>query len=542
MNKFYFFLYCLQFVHSMQVTTQSSSDVESRASTPCSTVFKSSTPKQTKMKQFVDKMNPAESEKIDMALAEFFFGCNIPLHTVQSEYFKAFVRTLRPSYSVPTRRKLSDALLDKEHAKITRRNQEMVVKMDKQASLLIDGWQNSSANRHNLVCMLATAEDHKILLESYDISEIGETSEQMVQLVKKAVIFAKEKYDCDVYCVVSDNAPNMTCTGRQLQPELMYTTCNSHTGNLLAKDVIGIKKYDAVMTKVMKVQKEFRKPGLASKLTKAGGKKPVLFSAIRFASMRNMNESFVHNLPIMKKICAEEDTDETDADDSTKRPDSSVVKLLFNSEFIDSVKHLLSLLDPIAKLINVCQKSEASVADAVEEWIDLLAEAPNELKVVIEKRIKKSNVFNDYTLSANYFHPIYRGQKLNATQRKQVDDYIFGVLDGNGLESSRLFNSEEGTFSSLKRKGITSPKTYWYFAQKQGHTDLATLATKLMKIPASTCQLERLFSNWGFVHSDNRNRLSPERSKMLTNIYFTLRSTDTIDEEEDDDNDEIECA
>lgn len=151
-------------------------------------------------------------------------------------------------------------------------------------------------------------------------------------------------------------------------------------------------------------------------------------------------------------------------------------------------------------------------------------------------------VFNDYTLSANYFHPIYRGQKLNATQRKQVDDYIFGVLDGNGLESSRLFNSEEGTFSSLKRKGITSPKTYWYFAQKQGHTDLATLATKLMKIPASTCQLERLFSNWGFVHSDNRNRLSPERSKMLTNIYFTLRSTDTIDEEEDDDNDEIECA
>lgn len=31
---------------------------------------------------------------------------------------------------------------------------------------------------------------------------------------------------------------------------------------------------------------------------------------------------------------------------------------------------------------------------------------------------------------------------------------------------------------------------------------------------------------------ENRNRLLPERSKMLTNIYFTLRSTDKIDEED----------
>lgn len=132
----------------------------------------------------------------------------------------------------------------------------------------------------------------------------------------------------------------------------------------------------------------------------------------------------------------------------------------------------------------------------------------------------------------------YRGKKLNAEQRKQVDDYVFEALDADGLESYRLFNSEEGTFASLKRKGITSPKTYWYLALNQGHKNLAMFAIKLLKIPASTCQLERLFSNWSFIHNDNRNRLLPIRSKMLLNISFTLRSNDTIIEEEEGYDDE----
>lgn len=487
-------------------------------------------------------MTPRDREKIDMALAEFFFACNVPLHTVDSQYFKTFVQALRPSYSPPCRRTLSYALLDKEHTKIVQRNQEIVVKMNKQAVLLIDGWSNSSANRHNLVCMLATAEDHKILLESYDISETGESSEQLVQIVDKAVILAKEKYDCEVYGVVSDNAPNMTCTGRHIQPELMYTTCNSHTANLLAKDVIEVRKYDSVLQKVMKVQKEFRKPGLESKLTKAGGKKPVLYSKIRFASSRNAMLSFLDNLAVMKKISVDENDDEHDVDESSKNPDANVIQLLFKVDFVDSVKHLLTLLDPIAKLINVCQKSNVSIALATEAWIDLSADGPKEIMAMVQNRIKKSNVFNDYSLAANCVHSVYRGKRLNAAQKKQVDDYMFNALDAKGLESWRQFKLEEGTFASLKRKGITSPVTYWYYAESQGHNELASLATKLLKIPASTCQLERLFSNWGFIHNDNRNRLTPERSKQLTDIYFTLRSTDTIDEEEDEDDDEQENA
>ena len=65
-----------------------------------------------------------------------------------------------------------------------------------------------------------------------------------------------------------------------------------------------------------------------------------------------------------------------------------------------------------------------------------------------------------------------------------------------------------------------------------GHRKLAELAMDYLKISASTAQLERLFPNWAFVHSD---RLSPETSKKLLNTYFTLRSSEEIIDEEPDD-------
>lgn len=427
-----------------------------------------------------------------------------------------------------TVKKLADSLLQQEHSKIEYKNNELILKMDNEAALLIDGWTNSNANRHYLACMLATAEDQKVFLEAYDISESGESSENLVELVEKCIALAKEKYNCDVYSLVSDNAPNMTCTGRQMQPELIYTTCHSHTANLLAKDLMGVKKNDAILAKIMKVQKEFRKPGFESQLLHVGGKKPVLYSVIRFASARNAIRSFLDNVPSMKKVAANEN------ENSNKRLEQSVAKLLFNVSFLDSAKNLLAALDPIAKLINVCQKSKTSIADAIEEWIELLSETPEEMKYLVESRMTKCNIFNKYSMTANYLHPVYGGKNLTNEQQKQVDEYVFISLESNGLESHRLFKRGEGVFNIMKRKNIESTNTYWYYAAQQGHGDLASFAKKLLKIPASTCQLERLFSNWSFIHSETRNRLLPDRSKMLMNIYFTLRSRDIIEEEEDE--------
>lgn len=225
---------------------------------------------------------------------------------------------------------------------------------------------------------------------------------------------------------------------------------------------------------------------------------------------------------------------DAEIDENATQPKATISAILFDAGFIESVKNLISLLNPVAELTNFCQKSTSSAADAAEKWLQLCETDSSELRTFTEKRMKKSKVLNTVTMTANYFHPIYRGQKLNEEQKQNVERYIFDQLDADGLESCRKFDKNEDLFASLNKKNLVSPNTYWHYASELGHKELAQFAMKFLKIPASTAQLERLFSNWSYIHNDIRNRLSNETSKKLTNIYFTLRSADKIADEDSD--------
>lgn len=83
--------------------------------------------------------------------------------------------SLRPAYNPPSRRQLSGKLLDKVHEKIVTRKERSIDRSGKQMSLLVDGWQISSSNRHNVVFMLAIAENEKLFLESFDFPSTRET-------------------------------------------------------------------------------------------------------------------------------------------------------------------------------------------------------------------------------------------------------------------------------------------------------------------------------------------------------------------------------
>lgn len=54
-----------------------------------------------------------------------------------------------------------------------------------------------------------------VMLESFDTSADRDTTENMVNIVKKSVDLAKERYDAEVYACVTDNARNMTSMGAQ---------------------------------------------------------------------------------------------------------------------------------------------------------------------------------------------------------------------------------------------------------------------------------------------------------------------------------------
>lgn len=67
---------------------------------------------------------------------------------------------------------------------------------------------------------------------------------------------------------------------------------------------------------------------------------------------------------------------------------------------------------------------------------------------------------------------------------------------------------------------------------------MADFALKLISIPASSAEVERVFSNWKFVHSTLRNKLEFKKSKKLVEIYYNLNKGNS-DEPDDSDEDDF---
>lgn len=131
-------------------------------------------------------------------------------------------------------------------------------------------------------------------------------------------------------------------------------------------------------------------------------------------------------------------------------------------------------------------------------------------------------------LASNILHPKYRGQsfKDNLQYNNQAETFLKENLDSTGQEDLNSYLKEEGIFKILLEKKFQNPIIFWSSAESH-HPELSSLALKLLKIPSSTAALERLFSQWKYVHNKIRNRLSVETSTKLIYIYYTISMRDS---------------
>nr|CAI5839819.1 unnamed protein product [Callosobruchus analis] len=93
--------------------------------------------------------------------------------------------------------------------------------------MIIDGWKNENSNSKNVTVLLHSASGKAVFLENCDFSTEKETGEKLSEIIELSKKIAMDKYGTTVYCVVSDNATNMTKMGRIT--DILHLTCNSHT-------------------------------------------------------------------------------------------------------------------------------------------------------------------------------------------------------------------------------------------------------------------------------------------------------------------------
>ena len=74
------------------------------------------------------------------------------------------------------------------------------------------------------------------------------------------------------------------------------------------------------------------------------------------------------------------------------------------------------------------------------------------------------------------------------------------------------------------------PVVWWQGVKKYVSSDLADRAITLLSCPPSSASIERVFSNFGVIHSKMRNRLGNKKAPKLVFCYRMLRGDKEIDE------------
>lgn len=211
---------------------------------------------------------------------------------------------------------------------------------------------------------------------------------------------------------------------------------------------------------------------------------------------------------------------------------TETINYVYDEPFNDAVKEQIAIMDPICKLIQNCQSLNYSISDAYEGWQKIiLSEEFND----VQNR-RKDMALSIYCKAANFLDPRYWAHLMTDDDREEAEVFLIEELDASGIESFQEYKYKEGLFEKLNEKKISSPGLYWKSAlASRKHSQLATLAIKLVTIPVSSAEIERVFSNWKFIHGPLRNKLDFEKSKKLVEIYYDLNKTDKLESDTSDD-------
>ena len=125
----------------------------------------------------------------------------------------------------------------------------------KSGTLVQDGWSN--VHNEPVVASCLHVDNKVYFLDSHDTGAMTKSADNCKNLATDSINTAKDKFDCTVTAVVTDNAKNMEKMRDGLKKDdssLLVYGCSAHWMNLLMQDITPT----SVTKHVVEIQKYFR--------------------------------------------------------------------------------------------------------------------------------------------------------------------------------------------------------------------------------------------------------------------------------------------
>lgn len=471
---------------------------------------------QNDLQQFVVKTSSNVKHDLYLQVAKFFYSCNIPFNVAEQEEFLTLIEKLRPGYKPPSRKALSENLLNE--VTILLENNMTSALENNECTLIADGWSNIRNESVIASCLHTNGKSY--FLNAEECGSNKKTAEYCKSVTEKSIKIAEERYKTKVVAVVTDNENKMHKLRQLLLEErndMIVYGCTAHWLNLLEQDIAPI----SITKHVVDIQKYFRNHHQQAAWLKElhDTVKPQLPSEVRWNSHIECISTFIKNRPAYLNICENHEND----------IDIKIQRLVNDYNLFKQVKDLFQQLQPIAKTLNILQSDDATIADACSEWLKLL-HCPELIqhKDLVKKRMDLA--LEPFHFLACMTDPMHKNQDLlSEAQKEMAREWLIDFLP-NSLPLLLAYEAEGEPFprSFFKTKDVKA-KVWWKAVlNKEINPEFIHLMMKLHSIPCSSSSIERIFSNFSHIHSKLRNRLGVQKAAKLVFCYRMLRGSKDI--------------
>ena len=353
-----------------------------------------------------------------------------------------------------------------------------------------------------------------------------------------------------VYVVVSDNAPNMQAAWELITlefPHISCVGCGAHCVDLLIEDIMKLKslfkifKMGKIIVKTLKKvipKAHFKK--WQEEQQKRTGKNCITLkipSETRFAGVVIfLNALILNKDPIQQTVVM------TEVSNYVSRGMRSIA--LDDVNFWRKAEAWLLVLKPLARAIALIESDSSKLSDVPELFhfvlVDIRAALLSSPLQKHQRRIEKFIAERkDFTLkpihfAANILDPRYKGKHLSRDEKSLGLDVIEQFCDHLNLDRAEVMANlaqfRMGTGLWARQSVIDSSKSLDPAVWWQGHCAdeaLTPIASRLLLMPASSASNERVWSNFGWTHSDKRNRLKNDKVAKEVSVRMNTHLIDT---------------
>uniref|UniRef100_A0ABD2W1A3 BED-type domain-containing protein n=1 Tax=Trichogramma kaykai TaxID=54128 RepID=A0ABD2W1A3_9HYME len=512
----------------------------------------SSLSKQPKVTTAFDKQmmfkSGSKASECDQKLMRMIVDCNLPVHIVDKESLRDFIRSLNAHYAPPGRKKMTE-LIEKKYAYLSAKLKNTLSALDA-VSITTDIWTDTLNTQSYLGLSAHFTEDNEFKTAMIGVHALNNShTSDNIQVWIEEILNEWNLKNTQIMAVIADGAANIksalkACFGA---PKVLH--CFAHILNLVVTGAISSESLITDLLKKVKNVVTFFKHSVnaADALKKETPLKLKQSCETRWNSTYYMIQRYlkVHDY-VIKILCntksappviSADEVDILQEMTSLLEPFEYATKLVSGEKYVTISKviplifEMKTGMDTYEPTTLQCSKLKNELIEQFNtrfkstEDISIIAQA-----TILDPRFKKVP-FSDHDACSRAIQKIsdtlyienlvdrtpFHSEKIDRPTDKSTGGY-WTHYKKKAQQTNEQMNPEDVHLNELQHYlmmptedfDTCNPLVFW---SKYNNSPLGKYAKKLLSVVATSVPCERIFSKAGRILTEDRNRLSPKHFK-----------------------------